>query len=334
MLCLIASMTAAADEDAARPAAYQPGRGWTVPDTDLTLGGYASAGVSKLEDQPWSLDLSHLSLFLWWQSQSRLKFFSESELEDFFHVQEHRTSTDHAHLDIERLYLDWEQADELKFRVGKFLTPIGRWNLVHAQPLVWTTSRPLTTEEAFPTNATGAMVFGTLPEIGSGLDYSAYGSYIRELRQDPDEDAFTKAYGLRLSYPLGPLKQIGFSFANFEQKNEPGERKNLVGLDFGWARNGYEVSAEGIYRFSNMTSAADEKGGFVQGVLPLAERWYGVARYEYFHESGDGNYASQWLAGVDYRWSRAVLLKAEYSGSFANHIQAPGGFLASVAVLF
>ncbi|MFX6815264.1 hypothetical protein ABTH42_18965, partial [Acinetobacter baumannii] len=87
-----------------------------------------------------------------------------------------RTAPDGAHLDLERIYVDWAQADELKFRFGKFLTPVGRWNLIHAQPLVWTTSRPLTTEAAFPTNATGGMVFGTLSSIGQGLDYSVYGS--------------------------------------------------------------------------------------------------------------------------------------------------------------
>ncbi|MFX5001587.1 hypothetical protein ABTC06_19310, partial [Acinetobacter baumannii] len=54
---------------------YHPGRGWVLPCTDLTLGGYGSAELGKLEGEPWTLDLSHLSLFLSWQSaNSRLQF--------------------------------------------------------------------------------------------------------------------------------------------------------------------------------------------------------------------------------------------------------------------
>lgn len=314
---------------------YLPGRGWTLPCTDLTLGGYGSAEAGKLEGEPWSLDLSHLSLFLSWHSvSSRLQFFSEAEVENALTIQAKRTADDGAHLDLERIYADWEQADELKVRFGKFLTPVGRWNLIHAQPLVWTTSRPLTTEAAFPTNATGGMLFGTLPEIGDGLDYSAYASLPEELRPDPDEDSFTKAYGLHLDYPLGPLRQLGFSFANFEQKNEPDERKNLVGLDFSWARNGFELSSEGVYRFSSQGSGGDEKGGFVQGVIPVAARWFLVGRYEYFHESGADRFADLWLGGIDYRPNRYLIIKSEYSRASNNSIQAPEGFLASIAVLF
>ncbi len=314
---------------------YQLGRGWTVPCTNLTLGGYGSAELSKLEGDPWKLDLSHLSMFLSWQSDNgRVQFFSESELEDGLTISERRTAPDGAHLDLERVYVDWEQTDALKLRVGKFLTPIGRWNLIHAQPLTWTTSRPLTTEAAFPTNATGGMVYGTLGNVGDGLDYSAYGSLPEELRPDRDEDSFTKAYGLHLSYPVGPLSQLGFSFANFEQKNEPGERKNLVGFDLSWAGKGVDLTAEGIYRFSNLGRAADEKGAFVQGVVPIAVKWFAIGRYEYFHGSGSGNSTNIWLGGLDYRLNRALLFKAEYSKAVDNRIQTPEGFLASVAVLF
>ena len=33
----------------------------------------------------------------------------------------------------------------------------GRWNLIHAAPLVWTTLRPLATSRLFPTSVNGAM---------------------------------------------------------------------------------------------------------------------------------------------------------------------------------
>jgi hypothetical protein len=44
--------------------------------------------------------------------------------------------------EVERLYLDYLHSDALATRLGKHLTPIGRWNLRHADPLVWTATRP------------------------------------------------------------------------------------------------------------------------------------------------------------------------------------------------
>ena len=77
----LANSAEAADGGAGDIRAYQPGDGWTVPHTDLTVGGYASSALTKETSAPWTLDLSHLSLFLWWSGDSRLRFFSETDLE-------------------------------------------------------------------------------------------------------------------------------------------------------------------------------------------------------------------------------------------------------------
>jgi hypothetical protein len=332
LLALLLGLLAISDAQAAGDG-DGVGRGWTLPRTDLTLGGYASSSVNKLSDAPWSLDLDHLSLFLWWQGQGRFRFFSETDLEQAVQIQTRRVSADNAYLAVERLYVDWTQSDALNLRIGKFLTPIGRWNLIHAAPLVWTTSRPLITQHTFPTNATGAMLYGTVTSIGAGLDYSVYGSVGKELRPNPAEDPFKEAYGVHLSYPLGPTVQMGFSFANFEQAQEVGERKNLLGVDAFWAQGGYEVSAEAAWRLSSEGSESDEKGAFVQGVAPLGGSFYAVARYEYFQPSGRGG-TGLWLGGVDYRLSRRWIFKTEFSKAEHDLAEAPSGFRASVAVLF
>jgi hypothetical protein len=332
-MLMIPAFTAAAEAGVPGDG-YQLGRGWTVPDTALTLGGYATGALSKENDAPWSIDASHLSTFLWWQGLERLHFFSELDLEDALQIRSDRITTDNAYLALERLYVDWSQSDQLNLRLGKFLTPIGRWNLIHADPLVWTTSRPLITQLTFPTNATGAMAYGTFTGIGEGLDYSIYGSVGAELRPNPQQDPFNEAYGVHLSYRAGPSLQLGLSLANFEQVNELGDRKNLIGLDFVWTRARYEVSAEAAYRLSSQGSDSDESGGFIQLVAPLTDKLYGIARYEYFDPSGPASGVSLWLGGVAYHWNRAVVFKAEFSKGVNNRIAAPEGFLSSVAVLF
>jgi hypothetical protein len=325
---------AATDNAVGQTWEYQPGDGWTVPHTDLTAGGYASSDLTKESSEPWTLDVSHLSLFLWWSGDSRFRFFSETDLENALTIQARRTSTDGAYLALERLYADWAQSDALNFRFGKFLTPIGRWNLIHAAPLVWTTSRPVMTVQAFPTNATGAMVYGTLTSVGAGLDYSIYGSIGKELRPDPDLDTFKEAFGAHVSYPLQPSLEIGFSFASYEEANEVGDHKNLIGVDGVWSQNGYEISGEAIYRTSSEQGGMDERGGYIQGVAPLGKKFYAVGRYEYLLESHAIAPSNLWLAGVDYRWNRSLILKTEFSKAQHSLIQEPGGFLASVAALF
>jgi hypothetical protein len=336
MLAAITLQSAYASDPAENLAThdYQLGRGWQVPHTDLTLGGYATTQLAKLDDTPLSFDVTHLSAFLWWQPIQRLRFFTELDEQDALQVQSDKFTTANGYLAVERLYADWAQSDALNLRLGKFLTPIGRWNLIHADPLVWTTSRPLITQVTFPTNATGAMLFGTLNGIGSGLDYSIYSSIGAELRRDPKQDPFTEAYGLHLAYSLRPTLQLGFSYANFEQRSDLGNRRNLVGADVFWSHNGYEISAEAAYRFSSQGPESDELGGFVQGVVPLVGKLYGIGRYEYYDRAGPTSGVSLWLAGLDYRWSRAVIVKAEFSQGVHNRIDVPEGFLLSFAVLF
>lgn len=330
-------MTAAAGEVGDRSwgdTAYELGRGWQVPHTDLTLAGYGTTALGKQGSRPWTLDVQNLSLFLWWQPTDRLKFFSETELDRALTVQPGRTSSDGAYLALERLYADWTQSDALNLRIGKFLTPVGRWNVIHASPLVWTTSRPLITYEPFPTNATGAMLYGTLTSVGRGLDYSVYGSIGKELRPNPNLDTFREAYGTHWSYPVQPSLEVGLSFVNYEQEREIGTRKNLVGADVTWSRGGYELTSEIGWRFSSAGGRAAEAGGFLQGVVPLDDRFFAVGRYEYFKRSSTVPAVNLWLLGLDYRYSRAVIFKSEYSKAVDNRIQAQDGLLFSVAILF
>jgi len=324
----IAEDTSANDE-------YQPGYGWKVPGTGFRLGGYASLEGENDRHEPSQLDLSNLSLFIWWEGDGKLKLFSELDLEDALTYEQGRGfTTKHAYAALERAYADYLYSDRLNFRAGKFLTPIGRWNVIHAQPLVWTSSRPLITERTFPTNATGVMAYGTLPVGGHDIDYSIYSAVGEDWRPDPKLDPFEEAYGAHINVPVSANTEIGVSYANFEQKASVGERKNLVGFDYLWSQHRYEVSAEVAYRFSDEGSQSDEKGLFVQGVMPISERWYALGRYEWYDPAGPAPAMNVELLGLAMRISPALIFKAEYSHASNNRIQAQEGFFTSFSILF
>ena len=157
-----AAARAADEAGVTDPASYQLGRGVRLGDSGLTLGGYLTAQASHPEGGSTQWRASHASLFLWWEPTERLKAFAELDQRNV--VVRRRVPSDPAANDsnerrvsLERLYLEWTADDALRLSGGKFLTPVGRWNLVHADPLVWTTSRPLLTRSAYPHNVTGLM---------------------------------------------------------------------------------------------------------------------------------------------------------------------------------
>lgn len=317
------------------PASPETGEGLTLGDTGIPLGGYATVSVADLYGEPSRAALDSLSLFLSWEGPTRWSAFAEMELENALILQRGDSTTDEAHVDLERLHLDYAASDAVKVRIGKFLTPVGRWNLIHAAPLTWTTSRPLITEATFPTNATGAMLYGSIAALGQPLDYYLYASPGEELLPDPDIDTFKEAYGARIAYGLGATAQIGFSYVNFEQEDEPDEHKTLWGLDFLWTLGRVELTGEWARRTRNAGGASgDERGLYVQAVAPIAGRLYGVLRYESFEPADAGDGLHLYLGGLTYRWSKSLVLKGEFREAVENAIGAPEGFLASAAVLF
>jgi len=318
---------------------YRLGDGLHIPGTGLTLGGYATARYDRPANTPGSAALDNLSMSIWWESEGRWKFFAEFDSENTLGSGD--VDSGKPYVSLERMYLDYALNDTTSIRAGKFLTPIGRWNLVHATPLVWTTSRPLTTSDVFPTNATGLMVNGRLHTAGHDLEYSVYASNGSELHPNPALDTFSKVFGAHLNVPTLSGVQLGLSYATFEQKQSEGEHKQLVGMDFLWTRNRYEVSAEGVYRFSGKGSAWDERGAFVQAVAPLSARLYAIGRYESYRTALQPAATQQWIVGLNCRITQAVVLKAEWIstqnnriGAPNNRIGAPGGFTSSVSVLF
>lgn len=326
---------AAADVPLPEPAYPETGEGYTLGNTGIPLGGYASASVTDNHDERARAAFDSLSLFLAWEGPERWSAFAEVELEDALILSPGDSTFDEAHIDLERLHLDYAASDAVKLRIGKFLTPVGRWNLIHAAPLTWTTSRPLITEATFPTNATGAMLYGTVAAFGQPLEYSLYASPGEELFPDPDLDTFKEAYGARLAYGLGATAQVGLSYVSFEQEDEPDEHKTLFGVDFLWTLGKVELSGEWARRTRNAEAAAgDEQGFYLQMVSPIAGRLYGVLRYESFQPAGIDEGLHLYLAGLNYRWSRSLVLKAEQREATENEVGSPEGFVASVSVLF
>jgi len=327
----------AAETDAAQAIIDQPqyelGQGLRLGNTGFTVGGYTSLQYQDVQNSPSRGDISHLSMFVWWEGESRIKFFSEIDNEDSLSADDQANGDSGRFLSIERLYFEYAFDDAISIRLGKFLTPIGRWNQIHADPLVWTTSRPLVTANMFPEHATGGMLLGNVELFGQRADYMVYSSTGTDVRKDPAENPFNEAVGARLNIPIGANLQWGLSLASFDQTIDAEEHETLLGTDFVWSSHGYELSGEGIYRRSSLGSGRDAHGGFLQGVVPLYGKLFAVARIEDNHNPAMQESARLMVLGMNYRQSRALSLKLELIRGVGQDISAPG-VLTSVSVLF
>lgn len=351
LLLLVGGFSSAAvadDDNLWDHAPYSLGRGLDFPRLGLNVGGYLNLHFSDLEQQEGKIGARDLSLFVSKNIPDRWQLFAEVAIEDALEFSRHGINDHDSDIDLERLYADYRAAQALTFRFGKFLTPVGHWNLIHADPLVWTADRPLTTAAPFPRHATGAMLYGDIALGRNSLDYSLYGddsdlldpAQKREQAFEDDvsglspRNAFKRAAGGRAAYHfMDDSAFVGASYLRAELQSLR-EQKDLFGIDALWTINRMEFSGEWVYRHSLGAAEADERGGFVQAVFPLPAHLYLIGRSERYRSSIQPLTATINTAGITYRPDVAVTVKLEHRDGIDNDIAAPSGWLGSLAILF
>ena len=309
---------------------YSPGRGARLGDTGIALGGYGDLSVTRDEGGPAQLATDELSLFVSWDPMPRFHLFSELEVEDAFVVDDQgRGGTNAANFTTERLYADVLLSDVFVVRAGKFLTPVGRWNVIHAQPLVWTTSRPLATTLPFDPHTTGIMLLGAVPARGATLGYALYGQATDQLDPSSEPQLQDRAGGARLEYSAPAGWSVGASYLGFTHFDR---WHHLGGLDAFWRRGRLEMMAELTYEQVSR-DAADQWGFYLQPVIETLPRTFLVLRYEHYDQPF-GPVVDLGVTGVAWRPVPYLVLKVEYLFSSHRASESPPGFKSSVAILF
>lgn len=351
LLLLSAALTstaACAEDTGWDHAPYSLGQGLNFPQQKLIVGGYLSLHYASLDNQASNVSARDLSLFVSKTLPHRWQLFSEIEIGDAAQISHDGVSGEDAEIDLERLYADHRLSRTFTIRLGKFLTPVGRWNVIHADPLVWTADRPLTTAAAYARHATGAMLYGDIAIGANSLDYSLYAdnselldpAQKKEMAFEDDSsgisprNAFTRAAGGRLAYHfLNDTAHVGLSYLRFRMTDLQ-EHKELLGVDALVTFRHMEFSGEWVYRNSLGSVERDEHGGFVQAVLPLPHQVYLVGRWESYRAAFAADTATLNSFGIAYRPHEAVSIKLEHRNGSHIEVMAPAGWLGSLAILF
>lgn len=325
--------------EAVKPWRYSLGEGLRIADTDFYLGGYMNIEGKSEVGGDGELAFDELSLFIFGNISDRWRFFSELEEIKLLEVNSEGESRSDHHGEIERLYVDYLASEKVNIRVGKFLTPIGTWNEIHAEPLTWTVSRPLVTFVPFPVFITGVQAFGDLEVMDQDISYSLFYQGNESIDEETGLRRTHIIYGGRGRWHATPNLEIGVPLLYYKEY-EVGDKIYLSGLDFTYKTPIIEVRGEATYsgvdREANGWS--DEYGYYIQGAYGLTEKLFLVVRHEYFKARGEGGELEALSIGGAYKPRPQIVFKAEYqtrNGDLVlEEINDSEVVLASFSVLF
>lgn len=321
---------------AAQAAGYQLGQGLQVG--DFLLSGYGNFVAEAPHGQPARLMADDLSLYVNGSVNRWLNPFLEAEITGATVAHEGGAPNSAGRLVLERFYDDAHLAGGNTLRIGKILSPVGDWNLIHAAPLVPTLNRPLTTFRGFSEYATGISWLreSTAPGVP---DLQAYWQPNRELGDRPDSIVprhYRRVSGAHANWNFGLMDNAGLSFQQGKQLVTE-QRFSLWGANARKTLGKLTLSGEAITsRWSNEPAGgrSREWGAFIVADYQFTPHWHGIYEREVYQPHGTAATSRNNLFGVAYKPNPAVVWKLEYVQQQDRSIEIPSGWTLSCAVLF
>ncbi len=140
---------------------------------NVYVGGYVDMEYIDDEDSNARFRQHRLIPFIYADVSDRVKFATEIEIEDGGP----QNNRDDGEIKVEFATIDYLIREQINFRTGIILSPIGRFNLVHDSPINDLVNRPLVDTFVIPTTLAeaGAGFYGSFyPTELSKLDYEVY----------------------------------------------------------------------------------------------------------------------------------------------------------------
>ncbi|NOU01273.1 MAG: hypothetical protein HOO95_06845 [Gallionella sp.] len=293
---------------------YQLGQGWRAG--NYYFSGYVNAEVVDRFGSPMRLDLDDLSAFAGGKINQWINPFLEVELSGHTLVRQGGGARN-GDLIVERFYNDVLFSERDTLRIGKILTPLGDWNVVHAAPLVPIITRPYTAVRGFAGYMSG---INWIHEEEQGLisDVQLYLQPGDELFKRPVTQTirnFHNVIGGQVNKSWSMKDRLGLSFQH-GTLIESGESYILLGINAAQSFGKLKLEGEAISaKFSGMSPRAHdtEEGIFVLADYAVTSQWHGIAEVEYYQDHTVAPSSRSTLLAVNYKPSDVpVVWKLEY----------------------
>ncbi len=119
---------------------------------------------------------------------------------------------------VERAWFELLYREQLNFRVGKFITPAGIWNVDHGSPVILTVNQPYQTNfiPIFPKNQLGFMGLGMIFAGDIDIEYSVYTTTGRD--DIVIKELWYPGLGGHITFNLPIMEKLQFGFSAFTGK--------------------------------------------------------------------------------------------------------------------
>lgn len=258
----------------------------------VTIDGYADGEfiMTDKEGESNRFRIHHLSLFFKKQITERWRLFTEVEFEDAPKLEGDGTSMTETEgkIFIEVFTIEYSLNQYLNFRLGRYLTPGGIWNLEYT-PFVTTQERPQHIRKIFPQLNDGLQLLGTATAAGVVTDYIVYvgnGSG-NTGHGDKNED---KALGARLKFKFPLLATTELGASGYREKDNSDEKRTAYGLDLKLQWKAFTLQGEYATAFFEPVGGGDYDrtgyyGQFIYGLYSLDF----IYRYDWYEADSTVN---------------------------------------------
>ncbi len=319
-------------DSAIGPIEYRSARGVRFGNTGLNVGGFSTAELDKQEGEPLEVALDSVNMLVLFEPIHAFRTFAELEIGNILRYEEGAGTDSQPDVHVERLYGELSLDDPINIRFGKFQTPIGRWNLVPAEPFVWTATNPVVLETAFDEHQTGLMLGGTVFPLDGALEYWLYGQIMDPLSPSTTPPPTDRSVGGRLQFTRSVEGwSVGSSFLASERE---GEWSYLGGLDTEIQIGRFELLSELTYQQGAIRDR-DILDLWVQGRLEVVRDVSLVARVERYEQLGAKDQDAV-IGDLGVAWQPApwLIMKASYRLSDQQTNDVRRGLFTSFSVIF
>lgn len=285
-------------------------------DDAMSISGYTDTEYN-VNDKPGGnsngFRIHHMSLFFEKRINDQWRFFSEIEYED---GPKFEGTTAEGKIFAEAVNLSYLWRPDASFRMGRFFTPAGIWNVDHYPSFVPTQERPLHVRGIFPQIFDGAMVYGTRPVGGNFLKYDLYWGNGEGNTGAKDKNA-SKATGLNAGLLLPFLKHTEIGMTYYTDTDNSNTEKVATGAHVKVKSGGFAFQGEYAKGDYKPTTGSDyENTGYYAQLMYDVSNWtLGVRHSTYDKNTATDDVDNQETANgafVNYHVSHAVVLKVEH----------------------
>jgi len=238
-----------------------------------------------------------------------------------------------SRIELEQAWVGFNLSNSLNFKLGLYIVPFGKYNLINRPNQTMLINAPLIVEKMFPPSWKD---MGVLLEGRTGnIYYSGYlGNGLFESEnlgesQQLEDNNLNKAKGARLGTALSQSLEVAFSY--YRGKYDEANERDLIlqGIDLIWSSEGFQILSEylrGTLQNPENFSEGKIEGYYIQvsfessNFRPVGS--YQRLKYEDpFHGQGFSSAdpgagiseeKKRWTLGFMYFASENVFLKFEY----------------------